>query len=471
MRVVTQQLSTIPERDLPPLARHLVDVRDAETTSFHMPAHKGGAGAPPAGVELLGAAAYDADVSEMGGFDYLHDAGAALSGAQARAAALFGADSTRFLVNGATVGNIAAVMSTVSDGDVILVARGSHRSTYAGITLSGAHPIYLAPLANPRLDGLFGIAVDDVASALDTHPEIKAVHLTNPSYYGFTVDIAAVATITSAAGIPLIVDEAHGSHWALDSRFPAPALSAGADLVIQSPHKTLGSLTQSSLIHVSGDRVDGAALDGHLQMLQSSSPSSLLLVSLDVAIDEMARHGKTRWAGAIALADELRVSINAHRGLTAYGEEEIVDTPGIVGFDPTKVVVDVHRLATTGFAAGAWLRAHTGLNPEFADLRRMVFSVTYADDRRSTGLLADALGRLAHSSPVGAPIDTLVSRWPVSIPEMVCTPRVGSSSGSQRVPLADAIGRTCAEMVVPYPPGVPLLVPGERISTEVVAAI
>jgi arginine decarboxylase len=435
-----------------------------------MPAHQGGPGASAGAVDLLGAAAYSADVSEIGGFEYLYDPGPALGAAQSAAARIFGAARSWFLVNGATVGNLAAILSTVGDGEEILVARASHRSVYAGIALAGAVPRYLPPVARDDLDGLFGLDPDDVRRSLAEHPQIRAVHVTNPSYYGFAIDIAPIAEAARHAGVPLIVDEAHGSHWVFDDRFPPSALGLGADLVVHSPHKTLGSLTQSSLLHASGDRVDTDAVGRYLQMLESSSPSSLLLVSLDFAIDEMARHGTERWARAIDLANGARATINRTGPLRAYGDE-IVGAPGIVDYDPTKIVVDVAGLATTGYAAASWLRAHAKIGSEFADLRRVVFSVTFADSADSIALLTDALAALAADGGGATAAEATVSRWPAAIPDAALTPRVAQAAAAEAVPLDRAAGRIAAEMVVPYPPGVPLLIPGARISPAAIAAI
>jgi arginine/lysine/ornithine decarboxylase len=418
----------------------------------------------------LGAAAYAADVSETGGFDYLHDPKEPLTRAQQRAASVFGADRSWFLVNGATVGNLAAVLATVHDGEEIIVARGSHRSVYAGIALAGAIPVYLAPVANHDLDGLFGISRADVDRALHDHPGARAVHLTNPSYYGFTIDLGAIAELTRSRGIPLIVDEAHGTHWVFHEALPATALSTGADCVIQSPHKTLGSLTQSSLLHLRGTLVDPTAVDRALQMLQSSSPSALLLISIDAAIEEMAAHGGPTWGRAIELGARARAEIEKIPGLSPVGEWA-VGTPGIAGFDPTKVVVDVSALGITGFAAAERLRRGSRISPEFSDLRRMVFSVTSADTDETIDLLTKGLREITTSVDTEPWQHLIVSRWPTVAPEMALSPRLGAALPSQPVPRSRSVGRISGEIVVPYPPGIPLLVPGERISAEVITAI
>jgi arginine decarboxylase len=430
-----------------------------------MPGHKGGSGAPRLGVELFGPDLYAIDVSEMGGFDYLHGATSALLQAQSDAAALFGAKRTFYLVNGATAGNLAALMATTTDGSHVLIARGSHRSVYAGLVLSGARPRYLAPVANAPLDGLFGIDPSDVERALEEDPAIQAVHVTSPSYYGFTIPLQAVREVTAAHGVPLIVDEAHGSHFVFNPAFPRPALSLGADLVVQSPHKTLGSLTQSSLLHLSGSRVDSDRVDQALQMLQSSSPSALLLLSLDLAIAESQGSGLASWGRAIDYAGSVREALSDVRSLHVYGNE-IKHSPGIEDFDPTKLVVDVSALAMSGQAAAAWLKEHWRINPEFSDLRRIVFSITTGDDDESTQLLTDALRALGRTEASTAS-RAIVSHWPKESPAVTVTPREGFAAPATAVDLDQTLGRLAAEMIVPYPPGIPILVPGELITDAV----
>jgi arginine decarboxylase len=431
-----------------------------------MPGHKGGAGAPRRGIELFGEAVYEADVSEMGGFDYLHGASSALVIAQSDAAAIFSADKTFFLVNGATAGNLAAILSVCTDDDEVLVARGSHRSVYAALVLSGAKPHYLAPMLNRELDGLFGVDPRDIATALETNPRIKAVHVTSPSYYGFTLPISEIAAITASFGVPLIVDEAHGSHFAFHPEFPSPALLDGADAVVQSPHKTLGSLTQSSLLHLRGDRIDESRIAQNLQMLQSSSPSALLLVSLNLAIAEMAANGTERWEGAIHRANRVRDAVNEISGLVVYGSET-VGTPGIAGLDPTKLVVDVAGLNTTGQTAAAWLKSEWHINPEFSDLRRIIFSITTGDEDEHITLLIRALRALSNASSTLFQSEDVVRLWPKEPPPMRLSPRDGFNSPQETVAFEDVVDRIAAEMIIPYPPGIPLLVPGE-VATKAV---
>lgn len=433
-----------------------------EAQSFHMPGHKSGHGAHPLARELIGAAAMGADLSELSGFGYLHSSSGSVALAQRNAARLFGAKQSYFLVNGATVGNIAAILATVHEGESLLMFRGSHRSVYAGLTLSGATPVYIDALADASLDLL---TVGDVAianAALRANKHVRAIHVTRPNYYGFCCDLAPYVAFAKAHGIPLIVDEAHGTHFAFHRRFPRSALACGADIVIQSPHKTLSSLTQSSLLHVNSARVDTQRLTQTLGMLQSSSPSTLLLLSLDIALAQMAENGDRLLSLAIDLAERARRAINSISGLRCYGDE-LIGCAGVAAFDPTKLVVDVSALSITGFGAQTWLGQHHKISPEFADLRRLVFSMTIGDNEQSVASLLTALTDLSGS-------DTAVHRHgregvatAMRRPTIAMTPHQANRRRLITMDRREAIGHVAAEFVIPYPPGIPLLVPGEVI--------
>lgn len=452
--------------DEAPLAAQLRAAMASGVRPFHMPGHKGGRGAAPLAVELLGPAAFAADVSEVGdAFDYLHRPEGPMAAAQRQAAHVFGVDRTWFLVGGATVGNLAALTATVEEADEVLLSRSSHRSVLGGLVLSGARPVYLVPPRHAGLDGFFGVSVADVASALRASPGVRAVHITSPDYYGFVAPVAEVAAVCHDAGVPLIVDEAHGTHLALHPSLASmSALAAGADAVVHSPHKTLGSLTQSALLHVQGGRIDTDRVGWWLALLQSSSPSSLLTVSLDAAVSFAGGDGWPLGA-ALELARSARSRVAAIDGL------EVVDParPGgpVAAVDPTKIVVDVTGVGTDGFTAGRWLRERGGLAVEFADLRRVVCTITVGDDDTSVDALVGAMSALAStrrdsSAPVAG--TAVVSAWDGTLPEVVVTPRRAARSVAVAVPVAQAAGRVAAEAAIPYPPGIPLCAPGERLT-------
>lgn len=449
----------------PPLAAEVRACWADEVHSYHMPGHKGGRGAHALATEMIGAAALRADLSELSGFDYLHSATGAVACAQSRAAQLFGARDSFFLVNGATVGNLAAILATVGEGERILMFRGSHRSVYAGVTLAGATPVYIDMLHIDELDAATTGNMASACAALQRDAGVRAIHVTRPNYYGICCDLAPYVALARAHGIPLIVDEAHGTHFAFHPAFAQSALAAGADIVIQSPHKTLSSLTQSSLLHVNNALADTQRLSQVLGMLQSSSPSALLLLSLDIALTQMAQNGGVLWAAAIDFADEARRRISALGALRCY-DSTLIGRAGIAALDPTKLVVDVSALGITGFAARAWLNRHCKINPEFADLRRLVCSISLGDDARSIDALVTAFERL-HKTPISNAATVPPARigtYPHPQPAM--TPRQAGAQRVETVTHSAATGRVAAEFVIPYPPGIPLLVPGEIIDAR-----
>jgi arginine/lysine/ornithine decarboxylase len=445
--------------DVPPTVRDVLAYPTNEQASFHMPGHKQRGGFHPLAPSVLGEPALRNDVGEMGGFDYLHSPEGSIAEAQKQCAQIFGAQSTYFLVNGSTVGNLAAIMSHGFDGDTVVALRGSHRSVYSAIGLSGATPHYLPMAFDATNQGWF------TANAPTTLPgQPRVIHITRPNYYGMTVDLAPYRLLANEHGAVLIVDEAHGTHFGVDPRLPASALQCGADIVIQSTHKTLSALTQSSMLHVGADvhgRVNHTALAQSLAMLQSSSPSALLSVSLDLAAHEHARNGFAATRRVVDLSIATRNEL-----ATRLTRCALVSFDGVAN-DPTKLVVDVDRTGFSGFDARTWLRVEHGVGVELADHRRIVCSLTVGDDDATAQLLIDALLLLDQQqrdrtkSTIGSLVD----------PEIAMNPRAALQRRAKRVAIADVLGQVCAEYLIPYPPGIPLLAPGERITTEVLAAL
>lgn len=454
----------------PPIADEVRACWAHESHSYHMPGHKGGRGAHALAVEMLGAAALRADLSELSGFDYLHSPAGAVARAQRNAARLFGARESYFLVNGATVGNLAAILATVSEGEHLLMFRHSHRSVYAGVTLASATPVYIDTRYDEPRDIATTGNLASARAALQRNARIRAIHVTRPNYYGWCCDLAPYAALARAHGIPLIVDEAHGTHFAFHPALPQSALAAGADIVIQSPHKTLCSLTQSSLLHVNSARVDTQRLNHALGMLQSSSPSALLLLSLDIALAQMAHNGHALWAGVLDLANDARRRINQSGALRCYGDE-LIGCAGIAALDPTKLVIDVSALGLSGFAARDWLKQHCKINPEFADLRRIVCSLTLGDNPQSADALVAALSALGEQQESARTLKPppRVGAYPHPLAAM--SPRQAGACGTQTLARRECAGRIAAEFVIPYPPGIPLLVPGEIIENDVLQVI
>jgi arginine/lysine/ornithine decarboxylase len=301
---------------------------------------------------------------------------------------------------------------------------------------------------------------------LSEHPDAVAVQITSPNYYGYLSDVAGLIELGHARGIPLLVDEAHGAHLPYHPDLPRSAVSLGADVVVQSAHKTLGALTQAAWLHLSGPRVSARALQYFLALLQSSSPSVLLTGSLDVARRQMALQGRLLLDRTMRLAQRAREAIRQIPGLWCYGAE-LVGAQGIAAHDPTKLVVRVAECGLTGTACAAELWTRFALGVEFADPLHIICSITIADTGSKIDALLSALRDIAQKHSGTPPPERLELALP-PLPQMMLTPRQAQFHSARRVPLSEARDHVCAEQVIPYPPGVPLLMPGEVISAEMI---
>ena len=454
----------LDQHETPYLDELLVE-KNARHISFHMPGHKG---AMPPDAKLLdywGGDLHPADVVEINGIiDYLHSPKGALLRAQQLAAAAYGADETFFLINGSTVGNVAEIMAAARDGQPVIVSRASHRSVYGGLVLSGAVPVYVQPDYHPLVGTALGVDPARVQALLAAHPGVVGVHNTSPNYYGYLSDVGALAQAAHDAGALMLVDEAHGSHLRFHAGLPPSAAERGADLVVHSTHKTQGALTQASMLHLCGGRADRPRVAQSLALLQSSSPSSILLASLDAARRQMATEGERLLERALQLAGHARAAVRAIPGLWCYGDD-IVGTHGIYACDPTKLVIRVSDLGLTGLAVSFQLRRAFGQDVEFADLQHIICSITIGDDERSVAALLGALRQISADAPP-APAPLAIMPPPADLPEMALTPRAAAFAPSRRVPIEQSAGEVCAESIIPYPPGIPMLVPGERIARD-----
>lgn len=445
------------------------------TIRFHMPGHRGGAGADPIAIDTLGEKAYTCDVTGVHDLDDLHEPRGALKEAQELAAKAFGAEVTYFMVNGTSSAVQTMILSVMNDGDVLVIPRNIHKSILSGIILSGARPAFILP----NYDDYYGFAmgVDEAAvnRFFETDPnarDAKAVLLVNPTYYGTSVDLTRIAEKVHSEGKILMVDEAHGPHFRFHPALPKTALESGVDAAAQGAHKMIGALTQASLLHIQGQRYDRARLKAFFQFLSSTSPSYLLMASLDLARRQMVLFGKELLDYAIDLAQTLRREVNRIPGLHSFGEE-ITANPGADFLDPTKVTITVRELGITGYQAERYLKLNHGIQVELSDLYNILCIVSYGNTPRDIWMLLEGLKSLVDAVARGElkkelmNAQTIIPELP-PIPKMAMVPRKAVESPWERVHLKEALGRVSAEVVTCYPPGIPILYPGEVISYETI---
>lgn len=414
---------------------------------MHMPGHKRNSDflplPPPTGI----------DITEIDGFDNLHGAEDILLRCQQRAARVFGAEETHFLINGSSCGILAAITACVPRGATLLMGRNAHKAALNAITIGGIIPQYVYPEFLPQ-SGISGaILPDDVRAALDANPAIRNVFITSPTYEGVISDISAIAKICHDRGAILIVDEAHGAHLGFGG-FPKSAIQLGADIAIQSVHKTLGSLTQTALLHVSGPRVDRDRLRKMLTVYQTSSPSYILMASIDECVCRMATEGDT-------LADAwLRRMADFRTQTVNLCHLKLLPTEDCL-CDPSKIAISTLGTNINGPQLQQLLRDEYHIELEMAAAHYVIAMTGIGDTDANLRRLADALTAIdatLASAPVVPPVDPMLPR-----PAMALPPCDVEWQPTEDIPVSEANGRICAEAVFAYPPGIPLIVPGEVI--------
>ncbi len=451
-----------------PLYEALVSHSRGRRHSFHVPGHKYGASFDQAGSghyhSLL-----SLDLTEISGMDDLHQPQGVIALAQQLAAEAFGADETKFLIGGSTVGNMALIMSVCKPGEKILVQRNCHKSVYNGIILAQAIPVFIIPAVDPSTGVAAGARREDVERVLHAHPDAKAVFLTNPTYYGMGIDLAKMAAAVHRFGIPLLIDEAHGAHYGFHPDVPLSAMLCGADAAVQSTHKMATSMTMTSMLHIQGERINRERLYRALAMLQSSSPSYPLMASLDLARRHIVLAGRKELERALPTVEWLRDKIGTIPWLSTPA---LTDGAVYTTLDPLKLLLCLHTAELSGYQLQAILEAN-GVYPELAEPTHVLLAA-------STGTSANDVEQVWNT------IESIVLETGHRHNHEKMYPSVLASSflREQALPMHEAVNRTCrsvaleqaagkvcAEMVIPYPPGIPLLVPGERIDTEVVSLL
>lgn len=452
-------------QDRTPLLDAIIDYTRERPAYFKIPGHRYEKGISPRWRKWTGDGIFQFDLTEAEGLDDLHCPEGVIREAQELAAEVFGAQATYFLVNGTTCGNEAMVMTCAGEGEKIMVPRNAHKSVLMGLILSGAEPVYLMPQFDERT-GLCGCIVpEDVEEGFLEHPDCKGVFLVSPTYYGVCSNIRKISEICRRYDGILMVDEAHGGHLYFEDedRLPKGAILQGADLCAQSMHKVTGSLTQSSLLHVGSGRINRGRLETNLRMVQSTSPSYLLMTSLDAARYELALHGREMIGRALELAESARKRINQIPGIVCYGEE--IKNHAIYELDTTRLVISASELGITGFELADVLYGEFRVGLELSDERNAVAVVTYANEPEDMERLVnglEAIGKKTHRKHAA------IKKMPMpAIPECVLNPRKAYFSKKERIPWKDAKGKIAGEALIPYPPGIPLVNPGEIITEEI----
>lgn len=450
-----------------PLIDALKHCATRDNAAFYTPGHKRGQGLSSRHRDLFGTQVFRTDLPELPELDNLFAPEGVILQAQALAAEALGADRTWFLVNGSTCGIEAAILATCGPGDRLILPRNVHSSAISGLILSGATPIYVEPDYSEAWDMPVGVSPQTIERAIAQHPTAKAVLLVSPTYQGICSDIAAIARITQAHNLSLIIDEAHGPHFAFHPDLPTSALTAGADLVVQSAHKVLSAFTQSALLHVQGNRINRSRLTQSLQLTQSTSPSYLLLGSLDAARHQMATDGRNLMQKAIELSDRAFREISQLPGLKVLQPRR--DSDGLVG-DRTRLTVDVSPLGLTGFAADEILHREFNVTAELPTLKHLTFIISLGNTSADINQLIHSFQQLCQRHPpIAQPAPSKTHHSSFIIHPSSLTPRQAFFALKQSIPIDQSPERICAETICPYPPGIPALLPGELITKSAIA--
>lgn len=434
------------------------------TIPFHVPGHKQGKGTAEL-EKLIGSACLKLDMTCMEDLDNICNPVSVIKKAEQLAAQLFRADNAFFLVNGTTNGIQALIMSVCEPGDKIIIPRNAHKSAIGGIILSGAEPVYIEPEIDDFMGIAMGITPEKVALALQNNPEAKAVFVINPTYYGMASELQSIVNIAHAFGKPVIVDEAHGAHLPFDSRLPLSAMDAGADLSACSIHKLGGSLTQSSILFHQGNLINPKKVKTILNLTQTTSPSYILLASLDIARQQLAKHGEELVSRMYDLTLWARSEIKKIDGLYLM-DDEYWGEPGCFAQDPTKIVVNVRGLGLSGYEVEKILRKVYHIQVELSDLSNVLALVSFADDRQSLSKLINALHKIADGRNIK---NVIKYSLPIpKLPEVVVSPREAFYGETRPIIFDEAEGEISAELIMAYPPGIPIICPGERITRDII---
>lgn len=445
-----------------PIYEALVKLRKKRIVPFDVPGHKRGRGNPEL-VELLGEKCVGIDVNSMKPLDNLGHPISIIRDAEELAADAFGASHAFLMIGGTTSSVQTMILATCKAGDKIILPRNVHKSAINALVLCGAIPIYIEMSVDPKIGIALGLENDRVAQVIKDHPDAKAILINNPTYYGICSDLKGLTEMAHEAGMMVLVDEAHGAHLHFTDKLPISAMDAGADMAAVSMHKSGGSLTQSSILLI-GEQMNSEYVRQIINLTQSTSASYLLMASLDISRRNLALRGKESFEEVIELSEYARREINAIGGYYAYSKE-LIDGVSVCDFDVTKLSVYTQGIGLTGIEVYDLLRDEYDIQIEFGDIGNILAYISIGDRIQDIERLVGAL----------ADIKRLYSRDGKDLiageyiqPELVLSPQEAFYSERKSLTLDDSVGQVCGEFVMCYPPGIPILAPGERITREIV---
>lgn len=447
-----------------PLFSAMLSHVERNPVQFHIPGHKKGEGMESEFKQFIGENALSIDLINIAPLDDLHQPTGVIEEAQRLAADLFEADHTLFSVQGTSGAIMTMIMSVCGPGDKIIVPRNLHKSILSAIIFAGAKPVFVSPERDARLGIDHGISVRSVKKAIEKHRDVKAVLVINPTYFGVCTNLKAIVDMAHEYGIPVLVDEAHGALLHFHDKLPLSAMQAGADMAAMSMHKLGGSLTQSSLLHIKEGLISAKRVQTIFSMLTTTSTSYILLASLDAARRQLAISGYKLAEKAIRLAQSARKRINEIPGLTCFGEE-ILWSETAFDFDPTKLTIHVRHLGITGYDTEKWLRERHNIEVELSDMYNILCLITPGDSQENIDCLLQALVELSQQYYNKNEARELVVNVP-EIPQLALLPRDAFYGDTETVPFTEAQGRIIAESIYVYPPGIPILLPGEVIADQ-----
>lgn len=446
-----------------PLITQLQALALQENSPFYTPGHKKGSGISQPLKQLMGEAVFRADLPELPELDNLFAPEGVIKEAQTLAADAFGAKQTWFLTNGSTSGIIASILATCGEGDKIILPRNIHQSAIFGLILSGATPIFLNPEYNSDFDLCYTISPRQITDALETHDNVKAIMVVSPTYHGICAKLTEIAKFAHNYSIPLLVDEAHGAHFSFHSQLPLSALKAGADIAIQSTHKVLGAMTQASMLHLQGNLVNPNRINLALPLVQSSSPSYLLLASLDGARQQMAMEGKKLLTNTLNLANIALKEIEKLEYLSILDLIKPKNT--FADLDKTRLTINVSKLGLTGYEADEILHQQFGVTCELPSLKNLTFIISIGNKSQDIEKLIYGLKQLKQYQK--SFVDNHSFNFPsFSLSSLKMTPRQAFWAEKKVVSKDLAVNQISGENICPYPPGIPLIMAGEIITKE-----